>query len=58
MKREDMYGAILEYGATDWQIFQQVDAGVAAIPLAGRYVLNKDQNPGRVTVQVRLVRDA
>ena len=56
-KRKDVYGVILESGATDWQIFQQDDAGLATIPLTGRYALKKDQNPGRVAVYVRLVRE-
>lgn len=57
MNRNCEYGVILESGAGDWQIFQQDDAGVAAIPLAGRYALKPDQKPGKVAVQVRLVRE-
>lgn len=57
MKREDAYGVIIESGACDWQIVQQDDAGLAAIPLAGRYYLKPDQKPGKVVVQVRLVRE-
>ncbi len=57
MNKDCEYGVILESGAGDWQIFQQDDAGVAAIPLVGRYVLNPEQKPGKVTVQVRLVRE-
>ena len=34
MNSDCEYGVILESGASDWQIFQQDDAGVAAIPLA------------------------
>jgi len=57
VNRDCEYGVLLESGAGDWQIFQQDDAGVAAIPLAGRYVLKPDQKPGKVSVQVRLVRE-
>lgn len=61
MNKDTEYGVILESGASDWQIFQQDDAGEAAIPLAGRYVLQPEQQPeqkpDKVTVQVRLVRE-
>ncbi len=57
MNRENEYGVILESGVSDWQIFQQDAAGVAAIALAGRYVLKSDQKPEKAAVQVRLVRE-
>lgn len=57
MKLEDQYGVILESGANDWQIFQQDSDGMATLLLAGRYVLKPNQKPGKMAVQVRLVRE-
>jgi hypothetical protein len=57
MKPEDQYGVILESGANDWQIFQQDSDGMATLLLAGHTVLKPDQKPGKMVVQVRLVRE-
>ena len=55
--RETELGVILVSGASDWQIFQQDETGMAALTLSGRYVLKPDQKMGKVVVQVRLVRE-
>ena len=57
MNKEDQYGVLIESGAMDWQIFQQDAAGCAAVSLKGRYALKPDQNPRKVAVWIRLVRE-
>ena len=40
------YGAIIETGPADWQIFQQSPAGTAAISAAGRFVFEGEEEFG------------
>jgi len=57
MNPKNEYGAIIDSGATDWQIYQQNNAGHATIPLTGHYALAEGQKPQQVAVYVRLVRE-
>lgn len=62
-----VYGVSIEYGAQDWQIFQQNEAGTAHIHLRGCYALGRLLCPppfpvepvtaGGVSVRARIVRE-
>ncbi|MEI7837616.1 MAG: sialate O-acetylesterase [Planctomycetota bacterium] len=49
---DNAFGAVIEAGPADWQIFQQNSAGVATIAAAGRWVVDAEGE-----VEVRLVRE-
>ena len=48
----DVVGAVIDQGASDWQVFQQNDKGVADIALSGRW-----GGPKMTAVEIRLVRE-
>ena len=49
---DNAFGAVIETGPADWQIFQQDSSGVATIDAAGRWVVDAEGE-----VEVRLVRE-
>ncbi|MCY2930087.1 MAG: hypothetical protein NTV86_11450 [Planctomycetota bacterium] len=49
---DNAFGAVIETGPADWQIFQQNAAGLATISAAGRWVVDAEGE-----VEVRLVRE-
>ncbi|MCY2925262.1 MAG: hypothetical protein NT031_07465, partial [Planctomycetota bacterium] len=49
---DNAFGALIETGPADWQIYQQDSAGLATIAAAGRWVVEAEGE-----VEVRLVRE-